>query len=126
MSFDALLVHLADIQKRSPGVDRFGQPVETWVAKASDVRCRITAPRGQGLQMTDRSQGVVRADYMMYFLPSVDIGEADRITNVRGSDGSAMVSAKLIPMQVRPVSTRGGVRDHLEIPCTLYREQAGG
>ena len=82
MSYLGLLVHRATIQKRSTREDRFNQPVDEWTDLATDVRCRLTNPGGSGVSLTDRSQGVVKADYSIYFPKGTGVGEANRIASV--------------------------------------------
>lgn len=120
MSFDALLVHTATIQRRDPGADRFNQPLKTWTTIAT-VRCRLTNPRG-GVQMSQDDRGTVKADYTLFVPAGTVVGEECRIGEVRDATG-ALMAQNLIPLLHRPISTGNGRVHHIEIPCELFREK---
>jgi len=122
VSYAGLLGHTCTIQERVEREDRLGNKRQVWVDKAKDVRCRLTNPRG-GEIYTDRSQDVVKADHVLYFLEGTDIGETDRVLIVNDGHGNTLAE-NLDPLLVRPVSGLLGHQHHLEVPCVLFRQAA--
>lgn len=124
MSFESLLGHRMTIQAQTKRKDRFNQPVDVWEDKATDIPCRLTNPSG-GETYTDRSRNVVKADYVLYFQTDVAIGESDRVGTVTDADGNVLAT-DLDVLLVRPAGGFDGRAHHLEAPCVMHRESAGG
>jgi len=121
MSYVSLLAHRARIEARTKREDRLGQTREAWEEKAHDVPCRLSDPRG-GEVFTDRSRGVVRADYTLYFPPGTDICESDRVAEVVDRAGTVL-AVDLEVLLVKTVGGMDGQSHHLECPCMLTRAE---
>lgn len=91
MSYDALLVHTAEVRRKTGRADRFGQPVEANPSAAADAiyDCRLTMARG-GERYQDRSRGVVEEQFRLFLQPDAELFESDRVT-VRNRDGRILV-----------------------------------
>jgi len=124
VEFEDLLVHTATVQRHGTREDRFGQPVLDDWNTLGQFTCRLTPPKG-GERYTDRSQGVVVADYVLYFLPAATIGEADRVSVVTAADGSVLAQ-DLDVLLVQQHCDLEGAPHHLEVPCRLHREPSSG
>lgn len=76
MSFEDLLVHVAEIQRFTvASSDAHGNPVKTWTDTYATQACRIGKTNGR--QLTNGGQ-VVLVDQIMY-VPDIDITEDDRV-----------------------------------------------
>ena len=122
-----LLNQRCDIAPRVSVRSRLGQvygdftfnPDGTPVTKATDVPCRFYSKNVME-KFTDRSLGIVQDLFVIFFSPGTDIGESDRITEIRGPDG-VTVAQNLDVTGVRNVAGKDGRLHHLEATAFEYR-----
>lgn len=121
MSFNSLLIHRAQIERRTGDVDEYGQrPIEFDTVVATEVPCRIT--RGEGGRVnTERSIGVFEVEHEIFFKPEDDaiINEDDLIT-VTGQDGIEMLPPARVK-QKRIAYGQNNAAHHLEVIVLVQR-----
>lgn len=110
MSFDSLLIHIADIKRYTPdgGRDDYGNPTGTWGNVYSDEPCRLVSTRGREVKI---GAEVVISDWKLFVDDSVTVTEQDRIDNIRlRATGVVVDSSTFEILLVQPRSD--GVSEH--------------
>lgn len=82
MSFDSLLIHIADIKRFTldGGTDNYGNPTGAWGDIYADEPCRLVSTRGREIKI---GAEVVISDWKLFVDNSVIVTERDRLDNIR-------------------------------------------
>jgi hypothetical protein len=122
--FEELLVHRAEVRRRTGRTDRFGQPVDSNPSKLTDDDlvgthpCRAT--RGKpGLTNEERSLDVFEALHTVFLKPGVDVREDDAVTVVDPVTGETVVPISKV--KVKNVVYDGDGPHHIELVVMAQR-----
>lgn len=130
MRISHLLTHRADLQHRATGKNEYGQkntgfalnPDGTPDLAYTNVACRAYV-KSDMEKYSDQLLGVVEDIYHLYFDIGANIGEQDRIYQVRTSSG-AVIAQNIDVVGVRRIPGRRGTLHHIEVTAFAYRDGA--
>lgn len=121
--FAGLLLHTAEVYRRSGDVDRFGQPVDqnpTIVGPlTSSFRCRLTSGRG-GRINDERSRDVFEVTYDLFAETDADVMEEDTV-KVIDANGTVLLPYAKVKLKETKYDRTGP--HHLELQVVVQRGQ---
>lgn len=122
MAFADLLLHEAQVHRRSGRTDRFGQPVDQNPSQAGDVTatfpCRLSSGRG-GRVNDERSIDVFEVTYQCFALPDADVQEDDNVRVVDPNTGVILLPTAKV--KIKETLYDGTGPHHLELLLIAQR-----
>jgi hypothetical protein len=107
--------------------DRYGQRKYEFSVKSTNVPCRLSGATflesAAGEIMNDRTRGIVRLGWIVFFPPYVDVREADIITDLVNKDNELLGIELRVTKVVRPLNAYGKI-NHIEAYCESYKGES--
>lgn len=120
--FAGLLLHTAEVYRRSGDLDRFGQPVDQNPTitgpMTSTFRCRLTSGRG-GRVNDERSRDVFEVTYDLFAEVGADVMEEDTVKVVDPSTGTVLLPYSKVKLKETKYDLNGA--HHLELQVVVQR-----
>lgn len=118
MPYADLLVHRAEVLRRTTGTDRMGQPVEKYTTVHAALPCRVNAAKG-GERNNERMSQTFGVTHRCFLEPGADVHEDDRVV-VTGQAGEVVLPEARVVLR-RPVYAGGPGEHHLEVDLEALR-----
>jgi len=114
LSFNSLLIHLADIKRHTQtGTDDYGNPIYSWIPPIySDQPCRLVASSGREIKV---GAEVVISDWKLFIDDSVTVTEQDRIDNIRLASTEAIIDSATFEILLVQMRSDGVSTHHYEL-----------
>lgn len=113
MSFECLLIHIADINRYTPdgGTDAYGNPTGAWGNIYDDEPCRLVSKGGREIKV---GAEVVISNWQLFVDDSVTVTEQDRVDNIRLASTGIVVDSSTFEILLVQMRSNGVDAHHYE------------
>jgi len=114
MSYDSLLIHLADIKRFTLDglIDAYGHPTGAWGNIYADEPCRLVSTGGREVKV---GAEVVISDWKLFVDNSVYVTEQDRLDNLRLASTGIVIDASTYEFLLVQPRSDSSDRHHSEL-----------